>query len=279
MVAANRVFAAVAVASCLGLAAESRAATVSYYYAGGLAQVSNTPDPADRPAFNTGQLTIDRDLLAGGTSLANRTISYTPYDDDYDPSAAAVSYAFALGTGTEEVSYSLTFDANENLSSWNFRSFFMITPSDWNDFAVNMQGDRYVSHYGDTDFATWRANAYLTDLGLQPGTAKYDAQYCGGWAGAGQDCNEYGEAAPAWGAVLLALGGGQWFRDDLAGFMDRVQANTLAALAAPPRSYHDISAVPLPAPLALIGAALGALLLLRRNAERPTADSRAAFAA
>lgn len=270
MVAANRAFAAFAVVSCLGLAAEARAATVTYHYAGGLAQVSNTPDPADRPAFNTGQLTIDRDLLSGGASLANRTISYTPYDDDYDPSAAAVSYAFALGTGSEEVSYSLTFDADENLSSWNFRSFFMITPSDWRDFSVNMQGDRYSHHYGDTDFASYRANAFLTDLGLQPGAAKYDAQYCGGWADAGQDCNEYGEAAPAWGAALLALGAGQWFKDDLLGFMDQVQANTLAALATPPRSYHDISAVPLPAPFALIGAALGALLVLRRDAARPS---------
>lgn len=60
--------------------------------------------------------------------------------------------------------------------------------------------------------------------------------------------------------------GGVWIRDDLEAFAEMVRTNTEAALADPPRSYHDIQAVPLPAPLALLLGGVAALVLVRRPA-------------
>ena len=259
---------------CLGLAGAapvaSVAATVTYQYLGATARVSNAADPADRAGFNTGWLTIDRALLSGGGSLADRTISYRPYEDDYDSSAGAVTFGFAQGTGSEEVAFTLTFDAEENLASWRFDSFFMLTPSDWQHFSLGRTGEFY-HHYEDDGLAAQRrATAFLAGLGLSEGSPEYDAQYCGAWAGAGFDCAEWGGPSEAWSAAFIALEGGSWFRDDPDGYAAALIEAQFAARANPPASYHDLrldtpSAVPLPAPFLLMGSALAGLALLRRR--------------
>ncbi len=257
---------------CLWVSGAAQAATVTFQYVGATARVSNVADPEARPGFNTGVLTIDRSRLAGDGSLANRTISYTPYSDDYDPSAEAVSFDFALGTGSEEVSYALGFDAEENLVSWSFRTFFELTPSHWQQFSVSRMGEFYYDYDAIDSTAHRTAESFLAGLGLEEGSPDYREQYCGGWAGPGFDCAEWGGPSAAWSAVFIALDGGSWFRDDPDGYAAQLGLARLAALASPPSSYHDLretpSTIPVPAPLLLMGSALAGLALMRRRGSR-----------
>lgn len=259
---------------CLSIAGTAQPATVTFQYVGAAARVSNTADPATRPGFNTGVLTIDRTRLAGDGSLANRTISYTPYAEDYDPSAEAVHFDFALGTGSEQVSYTLGFDADENLVSWHFKTFFELTPTDWRQFTVSRMGEFYHDLDGIDSTAYRTAETVLAGLGLEEGSSEYRDQYCGAWAGPGFDCAEWGGPSAAWSAVFIALEGGSWFRDDPDAYAAQLELTRLAALASPPRSYHDLrpsdtpSAVPVPAPLLLMGSALAGLALMRRRGSR-----------
>ncbi len=254
-------------ALCCGMVTGAEAATVTYQYLGGLGRVSNVASPADRVPFNTGVLTVNRDALAGGESLANRTISYTPYEDDPDPSAWAVAFDFALGTGSEDVAYSLSFDADENLTSWWFGSSFMVTPSDWEHFSIGSRGDAYYRLDRDGNAADRIARDFLGGLGMHEGTPEYSFNYCGGWAGPEFGCGDLGEASEAWAATFIALGAGEWFRDDPFGFDEAAKRARHAALVDPARSYHDLSpsAVPLPAPFVLLIGGIAGLALVRRR--------------
>lgn len=266
---------------CLWLAGAVQAATVTYQYLGATARISNTVDPADRAGFNTGVLSIDRSRLTGDGSLANRTIRYRPYDEDYDASAEAVSFDFALGTGSEEVAYTLTFDADENLASWRFDSFFELTPTDWHQFSLSRMGEFY--HYFDAiDSTAYRtAETFLASLGLAEGSPEYRDQYCGAWAGPGFDCAEWGGPSEAWSAEYIALEGGIWFREDPDGYAAALSNAHLAALANPPASYHDLrpSPVPLPAPFLLLGSALAGMAMLRRRGHLYRRGAASEFAA
>src|SRR5690606_1499387 len=109
---------------------------------------------------------------------------------------------FALGMGSEEVSFDLTFDAEENLASWHFSSFFMITSPGWDDFRVSSLGDFGDSYYrldGSGNTAYWNALDVLGGLGISEGSAEFQFHQCGGWAGPGFSCPEWDdEPSHAW---------------------------------------------------------------------------------
>ncbi len=252
----------------LSMAAGVEAAgAATYYYVSGPAIVSNTPAASDRQLLNIGRLDVDASGLPAGETLAGRTIAYSYWDNVYTGhDGIALGYVFALGTGSEGVSYSLTFDAQENISAWRFSSDWNIGGSTMDLFSISNSGDNYRAVQTDgLPFATQRARDELAARGYREGTAIYNALYCGSWAGSAGGCGEDGLASDSWGASFIA-GDGVWVRDDLAGFAAQIEWVARAALADPARSYYDIEAVPVPLPLAMIIAGVAGLVLVRRGA-------------
>ena len=241
------------------------AATMTYYYVGAPARVSNVWNPEARPVINTGQVTIDRSKLPAGFELADATISYTPYGDDPPEFFDAVQWDFALGKGSEEASFRLQFDAASEVADWRFDSAVNHTFTEMTLFEVGRLGEKYYTTSEDPNASNWISD-YLKGLGYAEGTAEYQSLFCGSWAGPDQHCDDLGQAAPAWNQVFRTDTGGQWFKDDPLAFARQVAINTGLAALDPPRSYFDIppapTPVPLPAPPALLGVALLGLRLL-----------------
>ncbi len=241
------------------------AETLHYYYVSGPAYVANQKDPADRVLLNTGYLKIDRSKLPDGPSLANRTIEYDwffgPYDD---PALSAVAgFDFSQGQGLAE-NFFISFDENENLTSWSF-SNYRLGGMDYNFVSFRTGGDLNSNFPGMIPLEYWTAHQVLGSLGYRQGTKAYEDLFCGSWAGLDSAvCREIGEPSPAWDANFMTSGG-QWFTNPL-DFASEIERVTKLALADPPRSYHDIAPIPVPAPLGLLVVGVGAIAFVRRRA-------------
>ena len=240
-----------------------QAETLHYYYVSGPAFVSNFEDPAERILLNAGHLKVDRSLLQGSSSLANRTITrYLDeiYDPDADQSHAAIGFEFSQAWPDE---FWLVFDENEQIVDWSFTNF-VIGGVDW---TVNWNSSRWgdalydigVYHDPARSVAEWT----LSNLGYREGTKAYEDLFCGSWAGIDEaNCREWGEAPIAWSAHYMATPG-TWQTDPIAWAL-QIEAVTKLAMANPPISRYDIQPVPLPAPLALLLAGIGGLAMVRR---------------
>lgn len=241
------------------------AETLHYYYVSGPVWLSNIEDPADRVLMNTGHLTVDRSMLGGDGSLANRTITRY-FDEIYDPGAdqshAAVHFSFAQG-GPDE--FRLVFDENEQIVDWSFNTY-AIGGVSWPFVNIHRGwGDSVVEGGVYHDEGRLIAEATLRDLGYREGTKAYDDLLCGSWAGVDDtNCREWGEVPAAWSAYHMAAAG-TW-HTSVHDFAAEVESVTRLAMANPPISRYDIAPVPLPAPLGLLVVGMGAIAFVRRRA-------------
>lgn len=258
------------------------AVTVDYYYVGGSAFLSNAPD---RPLFNTGHLRIDTDRLAPGTPVENLEIRFRAGPDAGPGSTlnaeAVVEYDFALGMGETDLParYNLGFDADGELTTWNFQADYAISTSVFELFEVSGGRDLYyledVSGYNDEAIR----EAVLAASGYAPGSLAYEGLACGSWASGDGTCYREGSSGSPgiWQTILRSDGGGTWIRDDAGRYAALVAERTAAGLAQPPGSFRTydpadyVAAIPLPAPLALLAGGMGALALVGAGRRRRAA--------
>src|SRR5690606_34612925 len=197
--------------------------------------------------------------LPDGEGIENRTIRYDSEDylgEYYDPASEAIDYYFVADELFSSRNFDITFDENRMIKSWAFNN--NVYPStDKAFYTITNNYDRQIDSWYYGSAADYRARTVLDSLGYKEGTGAYNDLYCGSWAGRAAGCGIIGEPADAWAAYYMAEGG-MWFTDPI-GFALQVEAVTKAALANPPVSYHDIAAVPVPAPLGLLAVGIAAL--------------------
>lgn len=236
------------------LPATARAETLTYYWVGALAEVSNAPAES-RPLFNTGVLRIQR----GALGLAGRTIRFGDSGDGITEIPEAPRLEFALGKSeVEDIGYAgrLTFDENEEIVNWGIIRECCIA-----FLLVGVYPDREVFDWNLDPLSV--SERFLTSRGYVPGTPEYMNLERGCWAvSPGENCTD-----SVWTNILSTSGRGQWIKDDPLAFAALVEERTKLGLANPPRSYLDIPPAPIPLPpaLAMLVTATGLMYVAARS--------------
>ncbi len=238
------------------------AVTKNFSYLGAIAELSNYPETG-RPTFQTATLSIDVDLMPGGT-LANLEISCRTDGACWNHrlNEDAIEYTFDHGPtrGFQATSYRMKFDAEGNLKNWRFGWYNIIGPP--SSYLSSQDGwDSFGPRFDDTlrDAAHNVATRFLNGLGYVEGSKRYNELLCGSWAGESCGAGEP-SASLLWAAGFSSGPGGRWF-DDPAEHAEALRLQTLEAELNPPVSYYDIPPAPVPLPAAL-GLLSGAAVLL-----------------
>jgi hypothetical protein len=254
----------------------TNAATLTYYYVSGLYRDSNT---LERPLFTTGYVTIDESEAPGG-SIAGTTIE-PDFEGDGEPGTPWYWPSYVKALEFRSGSYPaftwrsfpfgdsfFRFDANKKLVDWRVGEeggYVGGGPRgdgydnrNWGDYAFRSFGGKFFTpgiqscideiEYQCIDDQT---SAYLTRLGYQEGTRKWEKYFNYGWLSQFYDDSDEG----------------MWFENPN-DFALRVAEITRAGVASPPRSIHDIPPVPVPLPAALLVGAVIALVAATRSRRR-----------
>ncbi len=221
-------------------AGAASAETVTYYYAGAPARISNFPAD-NRPLFMTGSMRIEGDVQ----SLANQTIRIGERSSCRPHQRAVIVFAARHPSGKRILQRVRWFGIVRRRPQYQLVS--IENAPDVNPpllFAVASNfGDRIRRALEGEDLDLVTAQSVLAAKGYREGTRAYGDLLNGSWAGADPSGDNN---ASAWSTVLEADTDGTWIRDDQVAYASLIEANTQLALADPPGSYYDIPPAPIP---------------------------------
>jgi hypothetical protein len=252
---------------CLAVfASDAPASTLTYYYVGAPYTVSNVPVA---PLMTTGSLTIDATQLRGGSPAGHRVLNYIEGFNVFEQIRTPEFISVTMNEATSGLGVDVRFDLDGRIDTWNVYHL----PYDAYCFANCYLGEGDATLGGGYDGFRglwytgdhWSTSGFMIDPNVRHtflsglGYTDTMAQY---W--------DYFDDELLWSWVFYSPEPGQWF-DNLNDFARQIEINTQVALANPARSIYDIAPIPLPTPVAMLLAGVGALLVAgrRRQTSRP----------